>query len=71
MDTLRFEENIDYIIQSVNVQSQKRLRTYEQLDHIMPLDMAKEIAMIQRSHNSILVRQKCLTNKLTNGQKCL
>ena len=44
-----FEENIDYIIQSVNVQSQKRLRTYEQLDHIMTLDMAKEIAMIQRS----------------------
>lgn len=44
-----FEENIDYIIQSVNVQSQKRLRTYEQLDHIMTLDMAKEISMIQRS----------------------
>lgn len=35
----------------------------------MTLDMAKEIAMIQRSHNSILVRQKCLTNKLRNGQK--
>lgn len=44
-----FEENIDYIIQSVKVQSQKRLRTYEQLDHIMTLDMAKEISMIQRS----------------------
>lgn len=25
--------------------------------------------MIKRSHNSILVRQKCLTNKLRNGQK--
>lgn len=44
-----FEENIDYIIQSVNVQSQKRLRTYEQVDHIMTLDMPKEISMIQRS----------------------
>lgn len=44
-----FEENIDYIIHSVKVQSQKRLRTYEQLDHIMTLDMAKEISMIQRS----------------------
>lgn len=44
-----FEENIDYIIQSVKVQSQKRLRTYEQTDHIMTLDMAKEISMIQRS----------------------
>lgn len=44
-----FEENIDYIIRSVKVQSQKRIRTYEQLDHIMTLDMAKEISMIQRS----------------------
>ncbi|MGO2869176.1 MAG: antA/AntB antirepressor family protein [Staphylococcus equorum] len=44
-----FEENTDYIIQSVNVQTQKRVRTYEQFDHIMTLDMAKEISMIQRS----------------------
>lgn len=43
-----FEENIDYI--EVN---QKRLtshgREHNQLDHIMTLDMAKEISMIQRS----------------------
>ncbi|WP_281197332.1 antA/AntB antirepressor family protein [Staphylococcus felis] len=43
-----FEENIDYI--EVN---QKRLtshgREHSQLDHIMTLDMAKEISMIQRS----------------------
>lgn len=52
-----FEENIDYIIQSVNVQSQKRLRTYEQTDHIMTLDMAKEIAMIQRSEIGKQIRK--------------
>ncbi|UXR86213.1 antA/AntB antirepressor family protein [Staphylococcus felis] len=43
-----FEENIDYI--EVN---QKRLtshgREHNQLDHIMTLDMSKEISMIQRS----------------------
>ncbi|ASN69426.1 hypothetical protein 7F15_32 [uncultured Caudovirales phage] len=44
-----FEENIDYIIQSEKVHTQKSLRAYEQSDHIMTLDMAKEIAMIQRS----------------------
>ena len=44
-----FEEGIDYIIQSEIVHAKKRVRTYEQLDHIMTLDMAKEISMIQRS----------------------
>ena len=44
-----FEENIDYIIQSEIVHGQKRARTYEQENHIMTLDMAKEISMIQRS----------------------
>lgn len=44
-----FEENIDYIIQSEKVHAQKRVRTYEQENHIMTLDMAKEISMIQRS----------------------
>lgn len=44
-----FEENIDYIIQSEIVHGQKRTRTYKQENHIMTLDMAKEISMIQRS----------------------
>ena len=44
-----FEENIDYIIQSEIVHGQKRARTYEQENHIMTLDKAKEISMIQRS----------------------
>lgn len=44
-----FEVGIDYIIQSEIVHGQKRARTYEQTNHIMTLDMAKEISMIQRS----------------------
>lgn len=44
-----FEEGIDYVIQSEIVHGQKRARTYEQTNHIMTLDMAKEISMIQRS----------------------
>lgn len=31
------------------VTAQKRARTYEQVNHILKLDMAKEIAMIQRN----------------------
>lgn len=44
-----FEENIDYITTSEKVHTQKSVRAYEQVDHIMTLDMAKEISMIQRS----------------------
>lgn len=44
-----FEENIDYITKSEKVHTQKSVRAYEQVDHIMTLDMAKEISMIQRS----------------------
>jgi len=52
-----FEGNVDYIIQSVKVQSQKRLRTYEQVDHIMTLDMSKELAMIQRTEIGKKIRR--------------
>lgn len=56
-----FEENIDYI--EVN---QKRLtshgREHNQLDHIMTLDMAKEISMIQRSEIGRKNRPKNLSN---------
>lgn len=44
-----FEENTDYIVTSEKVHTQKSARAYEQFDHIMTLDMAKEISMIQRS----------------------
>lgn len=52
-----FEENIDYIVESEKVHAQKRVRTYEQSDHIMTLDMAKEIAMIQRSEIGKQIRK--------------
>lgn len=44
-----FEVNTDYIIMSEKVHTQKSVRAYEQENHIMSLDMGKEIAMIQRS----------------------
>ncbi|MDN6742431.1 MAG: antA/AntB antirepressor family protein [Staphylococcus equorum] len=44
-----FEVNTDYIIVSEKVHTQKSVRAYEQENHIMTLDMGKEIAMIQRS----------------------
>lgn len=44
-----FEVNTDYIIMSEKVHTQKSVRAYEQENHIMTLDMGKEIAMIQRS----------------------
>lgn len=52
-----FEENIDYIVESEKVHAQKRVRTYEQSDNIMTLDMAKEIAMIQRSEIGKQIRK--------------
>lgn len=44
-----FEDNTDYIITSEKVHTQKSVRAYDQENHIMTLDMAKEISMIQRS----------------------
>ena len=45
-----FDENIDYVQLVVeNVSSQKRERTYSQVDYALTLDMAKEISMIQRN----------------------
>lgn len=51
-----FEENVDYV-----EVSQKRLtshgREHSQIDHIMALDMAKEISMIQRSEIGKQIRK--------------
>lgn len=59
MSALRFEENTDYILVSQKSVTNNPRNPYTiQTDHIMPLDMAKEIAMIQRSHKSISVNQK-------------
>ncbi|HIH1249371.1 TPA: phage antirepressor KilAC domain-containing protein [Staphylococcus aureus] len=52
-----FENGIDFISQVEIVHGQKRARTYEQVNHILTLDTAKEIAMIQRSEPGKRARQ--------------
>lgn len=52
-----FEDGIDYLSITEEVGAQKRARTYEQVNHILKLDMAKEIAMIQRSEKGKIARQ--------------
>src|SRR5690606_17711118 len=44
-----FIENVDYIVVSEKVHSEKRDRTYEQIDHHIKIEMAKEISMLQRN----------------------
>lgn len=57
MSEYGFESGIDYISQIEKVQGQKRTRTYEQVNHILTLDAAKEIAMIQRTEKGKQARQ--------------
>lgn len=52
-----FIKDVDYVEFTEEVYAQKRARTYEQVDHAIKLDMAKEIAMIQRNENGKKVRQ--------------
>ncbi|HGA2038443.1 TPA: antA/AntB antirepressor family protein, partial [Streptococcus agalactiae] len=56
MSEYGFEENVDYI-----AISQKRLTAQgnrtEYIDHVLKLDMAKEIAMLQRNEKSKQVRK--------------
>ncbi|MEI2048234.1 phage antirepressor KilAC domain-containing protein [Staphylococcus aureus] len=52
-----FENGIDFISQVEKVHGQKRACTYEQVNHILTLDTAKEIAMIQRSEPGKRARQ--------------
>lgn len=44
-----FESGKDYTDKNVSVLSEKRDREYTQLDHIMKLDMAKELCMLARN----------------------
>lgn len=44
-----FSENVDYVETFEKVHSEKRERTYEQVDHRINIPMAKEISMIQRN----------------------
>ena len=53
-----FDENDDYEKIIVSVDTQKRVRTYEQVDYEITIDMAKEISMIQRTENRRLSTQR-------------
>lgn len=44
-----FLENVDYKIINEKVQSEKRARTYNQINHHIKIPMAKEISMLQRN----------------------
>jgi len=57
MSEYGFESGSDYVSQIEKVHGQKRARTYEQVNHILTLDTAKEIAMIQRSEPGKRARQ--------------
>jgi len=52
-----FENGKDYIEVSEEVDAQKRARTYEQINHALKIDMAKEISMIQRNEKGKEARQ--------------
>lgn len=52
-----FSEGIDFVTVSEIVGAQKRARTYEQKNHHLKLDMAKEISMLQRTEKGKQARQ--------------
>lgn len=52
-----FIQDVDYAEITEKVDAQKRARTYEQINHAIKLDMAKEIAMIQRTEKGKEVRK--------------
>lgn len=52
-----FQKDLDYTEIIEKVEAQKRARTYDQVNHAIKLDMAKEIAMLQRNENGKKVRQ--------------
>lgn len=58
-----FDEGYDYTITTEKVSSQKRERTYEQENHILTLDMAKHLAMIQRTPIGMEVRKYFILNE--------
>lgn len=52
-----FAEDKDYTDKNVSVLSEKREREYTQIDHIMKLDMAKELCMLARNEKGKQARQ--------------
>ena len=56
-----FQLDKDFSEIAEEVAAQNRARTYEQKNHIMSLDMAKHIAMIQRTPEGKAIRDKLIT----------
>ena len=52
-----FVEGTDYILKNEYIHSDKREREYTQTDHILKLDMAKELCMIARNEKGKQARQ--------------
>lgn len=52
-----FVEGADYVLKNEQVHSDKREREYTQTDHILKLDMAKELCMLARSDKGKQARQ--------------
>lgn len=52
-----FEEGKDYVLKNEQVLSEKREREYTQVDHILKLDMAKELCMLARSEKGKQARR--------------
>lgn len=52
-----FTEGKDYTDKNVSVLSEKREREYTQIDHIMKIDMAKELCMLARNEKGKMARQ--------------
>jgi phage anti-repressor protein len=56
-----FEEHKDYVQTSEKVHTQKSVRAYKQTNHILTLDTAKQIAMIQRTPIGKMIREYFLS----------
>lgn len=52
-----FIEGVDYIQFTEKVDAQKRARTYEQKNHAIKLDMAKQLGMLQRTEKGMQIRE--------------
>lgn len=52
-----FTKGKDYTDKNVSVLSEKREREYMQIDHIMKIDMAKELCMLARNEKGKMARQ--------------
>lgn len=52
-----FTEGHDYVLKIERVKSESRGREYEQSDHMLTLDMGKQLGMIQRNDRGRMIRE--------------